>query len=80
MSKRKYPRLGYAGKVKHKTDCSACLLPGTHKIEIQINWFRGDDDVYYACPDHLAMLRTGNIKQFCHQASEKQLNAGKVRP
>lgn len=43
-----------AGKkfVEHHL-CVACGEPATHKVFVQVNWFRGDDEgPFKACQDH----------------------------
>lgn len=64
----KYPRIGSAkdrrdkwtylnkrGVVKsvsNRPACSACGAEATHVVEIQVNWFRGDDEQRKACMQH----------------------------
>lgn len=61
MSKREYPFIG--GQRLHKPQrgqkrplktppCAVCGAPSTHRVEIQINWFRGDDEAANACEAH----------------------------
>jgi len=60
MSKRKYPYIYRRSKLsdKHKPktppgqQCSKCLAPATYRCEIQVNWFRGDDEYEYRCDAH----------------------------
>lgn len=67
MSSRRYPRVvdaafqfkwrdqrAKAGKkfVEHHL-CVVCGAPATHKVFVQVNWFRGDDEgPFKACADH----------------------------
>lgn len=61
MSNRKYPRIGSerlhrpqrGQKRPLKTPpCIVCGEPSTHRVEIQVNWFRGDDEIANACQTH----------------------------
>ena len=47
MSKRKYPFIG--DEFKGDKPCVLCGCSKTGKIHIQVNWFRGDDEVYDVC-------------------------------
>jgi hypothetical protein len=58
MSNRKYPRIGGQRKIKPQKGqkkqlktpvCIACINPSTHRVELQVNWFRGDDETVNAC-------------------------------
>ena len=49
-----YPKIGTV--ISHKKNtcatCSVCKALGTKKVHIQINWFRGEDVVKWACDRH----------------------------
>lgn len=51
MSRRRYPRLGYdGGNIPKDAPCKVC--GGADKVRaqaVQVNWFRGDDDVHPVC-------------------------------
>lgn len=60
MSK-KYPAIGntrardgWRKNPKAAPACTAfsCECKATHKVDIEVNWFRGDDEVANACPQH----------------------------
>ena len=53
MSKKKYPLIG-AVRPKKKNTCAKCKCGETAKFmtEIQVNYFRGDDDVLWSCDLH----------------------------
>lgn len=62
---REYPRLGRAGQSKGwqknpngAPDCDVidCTAKATHRVEIQVNWFRGDDESCRACDAHKSSL------------------------
>lgn len=38
---------------KSKKLCSCCDEVAIKKLEIQTSWFRGDDDVFLLCPEHV---------------------------
>jgi hypothetical protein len=51
VSKRRYPRLGYdGGNIPRDAACKVCGT--TERVwpqAVQVNWFRGDDDVHPVC-------------------------------
>ena len=61
MSNRTYPRVG--SQRKHKPQrgqkrplrtppCAVCSAPSTYRVEVEVNWFRGDDETVNACDAH----------------------------
>lgn len=67
MSKRTYPH--YVGKVLGKrwpfnVTCKICPAPATCYAEVQWSWFRGDDETYRVCDEHLKLARE-NVTEFC---------------
>lgn len=54
MSK-KYPLVGCKKKPKNAggLPCIICGVPTTGKVDIEVNWFRGDDDQVRACEKHI---------------------------
>ncbi len=64
---RKYPRLGYdGGNIPKGSACKACgSYESVRPQAVQVNWFRGDDDVHPVCklcqrdPDLLVRLGYG---------------------
>lgn len=56
MSKRAYPRLGAERQLKNK-QCSCCDQKALKRIDIQVSWLRGEDDVFNVCETHLKMAR-----------------------
>ena len=48
------PRDGWKKNPKAAPKCIAigCECKATHRVEVQVNWFRGDDEVGNACPQH----------------------------
>lgn len=67
MSKRIYPH--YVRKVKGNprwplsVTCKVCPAPATCYAEVQWSWFRGDDETYRVCDEHLKLARE-NINEF----------------
>lgn len=63
MSKRQYPRLGSSKHMKAwqnmperarpRCEVVGCGCAATHKVEIEVSWFRGDDVVAKACGNHI---------------------------
>lgn len=58
---RQYPRFGGILKrpnpkagPKDGKPCVVCGKMTTGKCEIQVSWFRGDDEIAYACSDHIS--------------------------
>lgn len=58
---RTYPRVGSTRKHKPQRGqkkplrtppCAVCGQPSTCRVEIEVNWFRGDDERANACDDH----------------------------
>ena len=51
MSNRSYPRVGgnSTGYTGYRKTCEICLKPNRKVIEIQVNWFRGDDELLNIC-------------------------------
>ncbi|WP_439606836.1 hypothetical protein [Hydrogenophaga sp.] len=58
---RDYPRIGHQRLIKPQRGqkkplktppCAACAQPSTHRVDVEVNWFRGDDEVFNACSDH----------------------------
>lgn len=38
--------------VNNAPRCVVCGQPATHMVDVEVNWFRGDDEVRKACADH----------------------------
>lgn len=64
MSRRDYPRVEakpqprwkqLAASGKTGPTCSAidCKHPATHRVDIEVSWFRGEDEVGRACDMHI---------------------------
>ena len=51
MTKQKYPRISDQRKLKKVPMCK-CGEIARYLVTIQINNFRGDDEVEYACESH----------------------------
>jgi hypothetical protein len=55
MSKKRYPYLSSKEHLRGSggSKCACCEAKATRKIEVQISWFRGDDEVYRVCENHI---------------------------
>lgn len=73
MSRRDYPRLGSTSSLHHKKQnhkCSLCDATAVSRIDVQTDWFRGDDDVFLVCDRHLTMAENGDWKRFYADVKE----------
>lgn len=51
MSRREYPYIG-ADRLSKKGCCSLCMNPTMRRVDIQVSWFRGEDEVFNLCNQH----------------------------
>lgn len=56
MSRREYPRIGSDRAIKGKRQCHCCRNIAARKVEIQVSWFRGDDEVLQLCDLHYSFV------------------------
>ncbi|MGN6085845.1 hypothetical protein [Trinickia sp.] len=56
MSRREYPYIGVDRVIKGNKQCHCCRQTAIRKVEIQVNWFRGDDEVFQLCELHYAFV------------------------
>ena len=51
---KKYPIIGRTENRERNTQakCVACGDIGKYRVHIEISWFRGEDEVLWACKDH----------------------------
>lgn len=51
---KKYPAIGHKRKPKNTggLPCIICGVLTTGKVDIEINWFRGDDEQIRVCAEH----------------------------
>ena len=55
----KYPRLGSVRPKKGiQQKCEACAEKGTHFVEVEFTYMRGEDEFYKACNRHAQMARS----------------------
>ncbi|MBB3004434.1 hypothetical protein FHX57_006816 [Paraburkholderia tropica] len=54
-TRREYPRVGSDHSIK-RGQCSCCNRFATRKVDIQVSWFRGDDEVLQLCELHYAFV------------------------
>jgi len=45
-------RNGKTHSVNNRPRCAACSEEASYRVDIQVNWFRGDDEARTACPAH----------------------------
>lgn len=79
MSGKTYPRIGRTSRqlkwdklpVKAAPKCSACDQPARFRVEVEVSWFRGDDESGRACAVHKddALALLAGIER--HQAEQK---------
>lgn len=52
-SHRNYPRIGEIEKrPKNTSERCRCGVIAKYRVHIQVDWFRGDDEVEWACETH----------------------------
>jgi hypothetical protein len=79
MSGRTYPRVGRTSRqlkwdklpAKSAPKCSVCDQPARYRVEVEVNYFRGDDECGRACAAHkddAPALLAGIAR---HQAEQK---------
>lgn len=75
MSK-KYPQYSGGSQMKREKPCDACGTPTRNRTTFKVNWFRGDDESYFACQRHLkeakenASLFFAAVEQYKQQTKE----------
>lgn len=79
MSGKTYPRVGRTSRqlkwdklpAKAAPKCSACDQPARFRVDVEVNWFRGDDECGRACAAHKddAIRLLAGIER--HQAEQK---------
>lgn len=66
--KKKYPRFGGSIKLKphEKKKCRIknCIHKAVAKVIIEVWHMRGDDEVFFACDEHLKMARQDRLDDF----------------
>jgi hypothetical protein len=56
MSRRHYPHIGADRSIKGKRMCDCCQQTAVRKVDIQVDWFRGNDEVLQLCDLHYAFV------------------------
>lgn len=62
MSQRlsqRYPRLGYDAAYAGEKKCAHCNDIATHRIDVQCDYMRGNDDVFLVCDRGLSLAQDG---------------------
>lgn len=72
-----YPRFGGDRKLEHtEAGCECCDKPATHIVDVQVSWFRGEDECYHVCSYHVGMIRKyDGFKKFMRHYETKQKGA-----
>lgn len=77
MSRKSYPALGEVQKLKGQgVRCACCGAPAVFRIDVQVNWFRGDDEVYHVCAIHKPHWLKANWNQFFSLIAEQTAKQG----
>lgn len=74
--RRSYPQLGTTRKIdlkKHRIKCDAitCKYVAQNRVEVEVSYMRGDDEVFTTCNHHLRMAREGKWNQFYREMPEQ---------
>lgn len=62
MSKAKYPKIGRISKVgktqrRNGKLCDCCDKPAVTWMDVQVSWFRGEDEVLKLCEEHTKIAK-----------------------
>ena len=61
----KYPRIGDIRNVRPQGLCCICKQPKSDcRVDVQLNWFRGEDDVHKIHRECLTAFREDFAKQY----------------
>jgi hypothetical protein len=67
VSRREYPRIG-ADRPAKRGMCSCCNQTAMRRVDIQVNWFRGDDEVLQLCELHYVFVGKQAWEELFHAA------------
>lgn len=62
-----YPRVG-ASKPLDRGLCSCCQHPAVRRVDIQVSYMRGDDEVLKLCLEHLQWIDVGRFAALFEEA------------
>lgn len=60
MSRREYPRIGSDRAIKRGL-CSCCNQSAQRRVDIQVDWFRGNDEVLNLCAEHYTAMKMAQL-------------------
>ena len=63
MSKRDCPRIGSDRSMQGARLCDCCTSTAKRRVDVQVNWFRGDDEVLKLCDAHYPLVKAGEFDQ-----------------
>lgn len=78
MGRRRYPYYSGASKLKQKRNrpqCAACDAEATHRIWVQVSWFRGEDESEFVCARHKSMAEENIDRFYAHVRSKAEFLA-----
>lgn len=67
----RWPRVEITINEKTKNRCVVCGGPATHMTEVEVNWFRGDDESVKTCAEHRQDI-TGIVQAWEREAEAKR--------
>ena len=73
MKVGKYPRIG-ASRLAKKGLCACCNAIAEKRMDVQVSYMRGDDEVFLLCGRHLELINSGNFDAI-FSAAEATRNA-----
>jgi hypothetical protein len=78
---KKYPVIGHKKKPKNAggLPCIICGVPTTGKVNIEVNWFRGDDEEVRVCAEHQSKNDDGILDAYMRANVSYELLTGELK-